>query len=167
MNRRTLRVAAIVLMGCSTWVQGQNAQVSDLIVQLKDRDAGARARAAISLSALGAKAKPAVPALTTALSDNNLNVRYCAGNALKSVGPDAKSAVPALIAALKTFPGGSPELEGPARYYPDVRSIAAEALGAIGPAASAAIPALKEATADKSADVREAAADAIKKIGTK
>jgi HEAT repeat protein len=45
--------------------------------------------------------------------------------------------------------------------------VAAEALGAIGPAAKEAIPALKEATEDKNADVRTAAAAALKKTGAK
>ena len=93
-----------------------------------------------------------VPALAAALADRNLNVRYWSASALGGLGPDARPAVPALVGALKTFPGGSPELDGPARYYPDVRSVAAQALGAIGPLAKAAIPALKEATADQNAE---------------
>jgi len=75
--------------------------------------------------------------------------------------------VPALIAALKTFPGGTAELDGPGRYYPDVRSIAAEALGAIGPAAKDAIPALTEATRDETPDVQGAAKEALSRIGGK
>jgi HEAT repeat protein len=121
----------------------------------------------MSLSELGGAAKAAVPALAAALADRNLNVRYWSASALRGLGPDARQAVPALVGALKTFPGGSPELEGPARYFPDVRSVAAEALGAIGPLAKAAVPALKEATADQNADVRAAVAEALKRIAAK
>ena len=160
-------LAAFLLIASSAWLRGQDAQVGQLLDQLKSPDSSVRAKAAISLSELGGGAKVGVPALATALADRSLNVRYWACRALRNIGPEAKGAVPGLIAALKTFPGGSPELEGPARYYPDVRSVAAEALGAIGPAAKEAIPALKVATGDKNADVSAAAAYALKKIGAK
>jgi HEAT repeat protein len=167
MRRGRWRIAALILMGWSASAYGEDVVVRRLIDQLRSPTAAIRARAAIELGELGAAAKTAVPALATALADNNLNVRYCAGNALKGLGPESKGAVPALVAALKTFPGGSPELEGPERYYADVRSVAAEALGAIGPGAREAIPALKEAATDKSADVRAAATDAMKRIEAK
>jgi HEAT repeat protein len=153
-----------MIVGSSSHVVGQDARVAKLVDELKSGDAGVRARAAIALDQLGGDAKPAIPALTTALADKNLNVRYWSAKVLKGFGPEAKTAVPALVAALKTFPGGSPALEGPARYYPDVRSLAAEALGAIGPAAKEALPALKEAIADKSPEVSGSAAEALKKI---
>jgi HEAT repeat protein len=66
-----------------------------------------------------------------------------------------------------TFPGGSPALVGPMRYYPDVRSVAAEALGAIGVNARGAVPALKKALNDPDATVRSAAAEAIKRVAAK
>jgi HEAT repeat protein len=160
-------LAAFLLIVSSAWLRAQDAKVGQLLDQLKSLNPGVRAKAAMSLGGLGGAAKVAVPALGTALADRNLNVRYWAANALKRIGPEAKGAIPALVAALKTFPGGSPGLEGPARYYADVRSVAAEALGAIGPAAKEAIPALKEATGDENADVRTAAAEALKKIGAK
>jgi HEAT repeat protein len=165
-RRRDLvgQITAVFIVGLSTLALGQDARVGGLLEQLKSPDAGVRARAAMSLSELGGAAKAAAPALAAALADRNLNVRYWSASALRGLGPDARQAVPALVAALKTFPGGSPELDGPARYYPDVRSVAAEALGAIGPLAKAAIPALKEATADQNADVRAAAAEALKRV---
>ena len=163
-NRQAWLIAVGVVMGCAASVLAQDARVAELIEQLKSPDAGIRARAAISLDQLGAAAKPAIPVLAIALADKNLNVRYWSAKVLRGFGPEAEGAVPALIAALKTFPGGSPALDGPARYYPDVRSVAAEALGAIGPAAKEAIPALKEAATDTNADVREAAAGALKRI---
>jgi HEAT repeat protein len=166
-NRQAWLIAVAVVMGCAASVVAQDARVAELIEQLKSPDAGIRGRAAISLDQLGAAAKPAIPALATALADKNLNVRYWCAKVLRGFGPEAKEAVPALVAALRTFPGGSPALDGPERYYPDVRSVAAEALGAIGPAAKDAVPALKEAAADKSPDVREAAAQAIRRIEAK
>jgi HEAT repeat protein len=109
------------------------ATVGELTEQLKSPDAGLRGQAAMALREMGPAAKAAVPALAKAMSDRNLNVRYWAGSALRGLGPEGKASVPALIEVLKTYPGGSPELDGPPRYYPDVRSVAAEALGAIGP----------------------------------
>jgi HEAT repeat protein len=101
------------------------------------------------------------------LADQNLNVRYCAASALKAVGPAAHAAVNALISALDTVPGGSPALDGPVRYYADVRNVAAEALGAIGSRARDAVPALKKALNDPDPDVRRAAADALQRIAVK
>ncbi len=161
------RIAAVFIVGLSTLALGQDAQIGGLLDQMKSPNAAVRARAAMSLRELGGAAKAAVPALAAALADRNLNVRYWSASALRGLGPDARQAVPALVGALKTFPGGSPELEGPARYFPDVRSVAAEALGAIGPLAKAAVPALKEATADQNADVRAAVAEALKRIAAK
>jgi HEAT repeat protein len=166
-RKKAYLLAAFLLIVSSAWLRGQDAHVGQLLDQLKSPNPGVRAKAAMSLGELGGAAKVAVPALDKALADRNLNVRYWAASALKRIGPEAKGAIPGLISALKTLPGGSPELEGPARYYPDVRSVAAEALGTIGPAAKEAIPALKEATEDKNADVRAAAAEALKKIGAK
>lgn len=98
------------------------------------------------------------------LADQDLNVRFSAGYALKAIGPAAQAAVPALVKALDTFPGGTPALVGPARYYADVRSIAAEALGAVGSTAKDAVPALKKALTHPDPLVRSAAADALKRI---
>jgi len=104
------------------------------------------------------------------LSDQNLNVRYSAcqrysaASALKAVGPAAHAAVVPLIKALDTFPGGSPALDGPVRYYPDVRSVVAEALGAIGSRAKEAVPALQKVLNDPDAGARSAASDALKRL---
>ena len=152
------RAVAFILAGAQPSVQA-------LAASLGSPDSRERIKAAMALSEAGPSAKDALPALTKALADRNLNVRYFAGSALRGLGPAAASAVPALMAMLKTFPGAVPELEGPPRYFADTRSVAAEALGAIGPAAKAARPALAEALKDPSPDVREAAAEALKKVG--
>jgi HEAT repeat protein len=118
----------------------------------------------MALSAIGSQAREAVPELAAAVLDQNLNVRFFAAKTLANVGPDAKAAIPALIKALATFPGGTPPLDGPQRYYADTRWVAAEALGAVGPGAKDAVPALQKALNDSSPDVRSAAAAALKQI---
>jgi len=92
------------------------------------------------------------------------NVRYWAASALKRLGREAAVAVPELRRALKTFPGGEPALEGPQRYFADVRAVAAEALGSMGAAARQALPDLQEATQDQNELVRDAASTALKAI---
>ena len=167
MNRHVYLLATMILVGCACLGFAQDTKVGRLVTQLKNPDAGIRARAAFALKELGPTAKTALPALATALSDTNLNVRYWAATTLKQFGPEAVSAVPALVMSLKTFPGGTPKLEGPHRYFADIRSVSAEALGAIGPGSKDAIPALKEATKDKNADVQAAAVMALKNIQAK
>lgn len=164
MKERLYRFAAVVLLVCAHAGYAGDAKIDKLVTQLKDPDSGIRARAAVSLSQMNPPSKDALPFLVAALADNNLNVRYWAATALKKFGPEATGAVPGLIGALKTFPGGKPELEGPVRYFPDVRSVSAEALGAIGPGAKEAIPALEEATKDEDKDVQSAAIAALKNI---
>lgn len=144
---------------------GTGQSIGELATALSSPDLAVRTRAVMALAEAGPGAKDAVPALARAVGDRNLNVRYWAGSTLKALGPAAAGAVPALVGMLKTFPGGTPELDGPMRYYPDARQVAAEALGAIGPAAKAAVPALKEALKDDSDGVRQAAAAALKAIG--
>lgn len=155
-------VGALMCAG-SIGAAGQG-QLEALVKGLESANAGARAKAALSLEEMGPGATAAVPALANALADRDLNVRYCAASALKAVGPAARAAVPNLVKALDTFPGGSPALDGPLRYYADLRVVAAEALGAIGNDAVAAVPALTKALNDPDATVRSTAAGALKRI---
>ena len=60
-----------------------------------------RAGASKSLSRMGADAKPAVPALITALEDKETAVRIRAYLALLKLEADARLAVPVLISGLK------------------------------------------------------------------
>jgi len=127
-----------------------------------------RGVAAQGLAEIAADAVSAAGPLGRALKDKNLNVRYYAAQGLGKMGAGAAPAVPDLIGALDTHPSREPDLEGPPRYYKDARSVAAEALGAIGPPAKAALPKLREVVArDDEAEVREAAAAAVKKIEAK
>jgi HEAT repeat protein len=138
--------------------------LAPLLEGLKHPNPGLRATAAMELRELGPAARPATPALAEALKDRSLNVRYWAATALAAIGPDAREAVPALLAALRTVPDPKAPLDGPLRYYPDLRAVSAEALGAIGPAARAALPALRQALEDEHPDVRAAAQAAITKV---
>src|SRR5690242_16680512 len=65
--------------------------VAGLVQQLRDGDAGNRAKAAEALGKLGANAASAVPALVEALADTEIPVQVSARLALGRVG---KSAVP-------------------------------------------------------------------------
>jgi HEAT repeat protein len=121
--------------------------VAALTEALGDRDAGARAGAAVGLGAnFGPAAKPAVAGLTKALWDEDASVRSAAAEALGRIGPEAKAATRALIAVLR-----SEELE------PEP-SAAAEALGLIGPAAKEALPVLREKLRHPDSYVRVCAA---------
>jgi HEAT repeat protein len=146
----------------------QSPTIDKLIAGLKSSDIATRTKAADDLWLKSNKApgalKKAVPALSEAVLDSDLNVRWMVITTLANIGPAAKPAVSSLIKAMDTFPGGTPPLSGPPRYYADVRSAAAHALSAIGADANNAIPALQKALKDPSSDVREAAAQALKDI---
>jgi HEAT repeat protein len=140
----------------------EGAELEELVLALTHQESALRVRAVMALALLGSDAKSAVPSLAEALGDKNLNVRYWAASALKKIGPEARAAVPYLVEALKTHPDRTPALEGPPRYYADVRWVAAEALGEIG--LSTAVPALKVAVGDEHPQVRSAAVEALEKI---
>jgi HEAT repeat protein len=116
---------------------------------------GARATGARLLGDCGPAAISTVPALTKLLKDAEGDVRVAVAEALLKIAPEAQSdkALPVLIEALK---------------HPDllVRRRAAEALGGRGPQAKDALPALRAVAQDPEPEVRQAAADAVKRIGT-
>ena len=164
MTRGLSILTSLCLLGAGPVLPAGERNIQVLIEGLGDADGHVRALAAMTLAMDHEAAREAVPALAGALGDRDLNVRYWAASALQSLGPDAKAAVPDLIRALRTFPGGVPELEGPTRYFADVRALSASALGAIGAAAQAAVPALEEAARDPQAAVRAAATGALRAI---
>lgn len=159
MTTLALLAAALIQGGAS------DVGVDELIERLRASNPGVRGMAAEELGQMGPAAKAAVKPLAAAVSsDEDLNVRYWAARALGAMGREAKDAVPALMGALRTtFPDRG--LQGPDRYYADARSACAEALGRIGGEAKMALPALREALSDKEPSVREAARQAIERIG--
>ena len=75
--------------------------VDQLIVLLKDKDAGVRSEAASELFRHYSEARKAVPALIGALTDPDKDVRVAVADSLGAMGSKAKRAGPALICALK------------------------------------------------------------------
>ena len=90
----------VVLLANSASAGGKKAEsapgksVSQLVADLKSKDAEARADAAEALGRKGSDAKDAVPDLIAALKDADENVRDAAADALGKMGPAAKAAVP-------------------------------------------------------------------------
>jgi len=152
-----------------------------------------RRLAQLALAAIGPEAKAAVPVLIESLSSEEREVRGTACYALGKIGPAAAEAVPALQdrlqkvddagrtaviwALLKVRPGDA-ELEKTAvpllakalnHEEELVRLEAASALGGLASAAEASVLArLKElAEKDPSDQVREAAAEAVRKLEAK
>src|SRR5262245_52821179 len=160
MRRAAISVAIVLMM--TVLAIGQDVEA--LVKGLEHPNAGIRAMSGRKLAEKGPSAVAAVPALSKALADQDLNVRFEAADALRAIGPGAAAAVPALVKALATFPGGTPELSGPVRYYADARWAAADALGAIGTGARGAVPALTKTLSDPDPNVRNAAASALKRI---
>jgi hypothetical protein len=121
------------------------------IGQLKNPDRDERRLAAAALLSLGPVS--AVPALMDALKDQDTPVRATAARALGEMGPAANSSTPALVGALS-------DREWPVRFH------AATALGDIGTLAKDALPGLRQvATTDQKLEVRQAAEQALRRIG--
>jgi HEAT repeat protein len=165
--------------------------LADMQAGLSDPNPKYRADSAMAIAAIGPAAKAAVPGLAGLLSDESspAEVRYTAAYALGRIGPDAASAEPvlrklaessdelmatvAVWAALKIKPDDTslfdiaiPKLRHTLNQERELARLeAAVALGEIGPGASTALPLLEMlAEEDPSADVRAAAAAAVKRI---
>jgi hypothetical protein len=158
------------------------------LIRVLDRgkEPAARARAAVYLGLLGAKAAPASLALAKALHDSNPIVRKEAVGALAQIGPAAAAALPALQAALKLDNdefrlqvvealwdiGHNSELTVPVLVkvlrdpqHPS-RARAATILARMGPAAKAAAPVLKAVTQEEFSYTRVKAEEALREIGS-
>src|SRR5262249_6864607 len=123
----------------------------ELIKALKDPQLAMRRKAVIALGKLGPEAKNAIPDLRALLKTESDKPLLCYTiRRLGGFGKDAGEAVPDLIAKC----GADSALE--------VRLAAIEELGRIGPDAKDAVTALTLAQKDGRADVREAAAEALK-----
>jgi FG-GAP-like repeat/HEAT repeats len=138
------------------------AAVPALAGALNDEEPLVRMNAALALFRLGAEARPAVPALLEALRDKK-NQMYPGGFALSiqemlmlAVGRASAGsavAVPVLTEGLRSTQGIG------------VRLAAARALGEVGPEARSAEPLLRELLREELPDFREAAEEALHKLG--
>jgi HEAT repeat protein len=114
-----------------------------------------RQQAAEIIGTLGPAAKDAVPDLRAALKDPQPPVRWSAAFALWQVNGDADAAVTVLVDGLRPGPA-------PFQRYQAVRK-----LGDMGPAARGALPELRVLSGDPDIQVRNLAAEAVRKIDPK
>ncbi len=164
--------------------------VEALTKSLADSDATSRREILFALGRIGEGAVPAVPTIVAALADEDENVRYSAVYALGEIGLGAAAGTDALksnLASDDAFyrtcsawalamvnPQGEdvakltvPLLVGTLKHErPFARIEAADALGRLGAGAASAVPALQAAAKDPDEHVRQAAAEALKKIGS-
>jgi HEAT repeat protein len=120
---------------------------------LKDKEAGVRRRAIVTLGKIGPEGRQGVPALREIVkSESDKQVVTYAIRTLGALGKEARDAVPELVAKCRV------------EVSLEVRLAAIEELGHIGTDAKEAIPALTIATKDGRTDVREAATEALKRI---
>lgn len=154
-----------------------------------------RSAAALALAKMAPASRSVVPALAEALEDVHLPVRMNAAMALFRLGGDAQAAIPALMKAVENeenqtnlgvFFSTIQEMvilalgkasAGRADAVPALQAIlrdtasdatqraVAQALGDIGPAARPAVTQLQALLAEGSTSLREAAEEALRKIG--
>ncbi len=129
-------------------------EVDDLIQNLGSGDKAKRREAARSLSLLGAKAKPAVPALIKGLDDDEEQVFFWSATALARIGPDAQEAAPELIKHLQ---------RSQRRYKDQIHVRIVHALTKIGPTA---VPQLTEALNSDDSFVRYGSAVVLGNLGS-
>jgi HEAT repeat protein len=157
---------------------------------LGEQSPGTRSEVLFALASIGPDAKEAVPAVARLLGDPEMEVRYAAAFALGKIGRSAMPAVAELQHGLESPDGFlamasawalawiDPENQATATKSvpvlidalkaPDLmtRLQAAEALARWGPLARPAAATLRERLQDRDEHVREAAAQALKAIGT-
>jgi HEAT repeat protein len=161
--------------------------VPRIAADLNHSDSAIRIRAALVLSALGARGinlSPAIAPLTQRLEDANPEVRLTVVRALWSAGDEAGPALPRLAAALDDPDPGvraqaceamwrlhqtDPEvvrklIERLGDEEPDVRAEAAEAIGHLPLNSAEVVTALQRALRDPDPQVRQEAAEAIQRI---
>lgn len=128
------------------------AAVAGLMKGLQDSDAEMRLQAAMTLGQVGPDAAEAIPSLLKATKDKDKAVRCEAIHSLGKFGKAAYAVIPDLIRILKD------------EEVPEVRLAAIQELGDFGPEAKQAVEALTIASRDGRPAIREAAAEALKKI---
>jgi HEAT repeat protein len=122
--------------------------VKELTQRLAVKDAAQRAQALKDLAAMGAEARPALPALLKALGDRDTDVSQLAAAALKNLEPWTASDLPALRAGLRDT-------------APEVRAFAVTAVKSLGDKARPALADLLKAVGDEDAAVSRMAGEAI------
>ncbi len=184
-NRRMAAIAVLEGLG----PKAKDAAVALVKVVGNADDADFRQETGFALAAIGPAAAPAVDELVKLLDDPDSRVVHAACFALGKIGPAAKKASSRLRenlhcddqflelscawALLKIQPNNAeviqlaiPQLIDALAGLQELGRIeAAVALGEIGPAAKSAAEALRKAEGDASPAVRDAATDALKKIG--
>jgi HEAT repeat protein len=155
-----VRTAAAEGIGSFGADAGGAVQVLAAVLTSADSDTDVRRAAAAALDQLGSTARTALPALLEALKDADKFVRCLALHAIgrlgKALGPGANGAITAILSCMSDS-------------VVEVRVAAIEALGNLGPEAlgadvKAVTNRLLEATKDSQRPIREAAADALKKL---
>jgi HEAT repeat protein len=153
------------------------ASVPELLKGMAHESRTVRLQAIQALTRLGPDAKPAVPALRTALQDPSAEVRGLAALALGAIGLSAADAAPALVKLLgdqapvrakasvalaQLGPGGVPALaDGLKATRHTIRAGCAQVLALLGADAAPALSALSTALADSDAKVRTLVAVAL------
>ena len=134
---------------CGRWGPSRKKPSPLLLRRLTDEKAGKNA--AEALAEIGPPARAAVPALVKAMNVSNKHaLRLCAVKAVGRIGAEAREAIPSLIIAL----------EGEGSGY--VSPAAVDALVQIGPVA---VPALIKALRESKPAVRQAASEALGRLG--
>jgi HEAT repeat protein len=149
---------AALLAAAGMLIAEDAPSIDKLVEQLAAREVPVRREAAYQLSRLGPAAKPAVPALITALSDPDRQVWSMAVSVLADLGPDAADALPALIDNLDSK-------KNRGQRDRDKRQVlfrSAHAIARIGPVA---IPQLIEALKSEDSMTRAGAAKALGGMG--
>lgn len=144
-DKQTSYTAATALGGIG------GGSIPVLTQALTNTHACARESAARVLGLFGAKAQSAIPALIRCAADKDDSVRGFATFSLGQIGREPDVVVPVLIMNLRDS-------------YHSARWNAACALGNFGDQAKAAIPALLQVLHGNDPDVRDIAADALRRI---
>jgi hypothetical protein len=132
-------------------LQSQGAGAVESLAQMLQDDESEAVREAAARALARTRTEIAIPPLARALrEDARQQVRVAAAEALGALG--SERAVPALVGALR---------DG----EPAVRVTAVEALGAIG-GRQAVVALLEAAAGDRDPQVRQAAAEAVRRLGT-
>jgi HEAT repeat protein len=139
------RMIAAKALAAAAAIEPENPDIVPALTESLQYETG-RPAAAAALARLGARAKPALPALNNVLKDSRLPVRLSAAEAILNVEPANPAPVAVLSAALK-----DPDRE--------VRVKVLDLIGRMGPAATPAAGAVGEAIKDADAEVKAKAAE--------